>query len=330
MEIHRIRKEYPRLNATQIHDKLVRDAVLPATVSISSVQRYIKKNGLRNNDPSVVKDRKAFEEACFGGMWQADTCYLPYIRENGKSRRTYLIMIIDDHSRMIVGGKLFYQDNAANFQTVLKEAVAAYGIPHKLYVDNGASYSNEQISFICGSIGTVLLHAPVRDGASKGKVERNFRTLKERWLYGLDTAQIQSLEEFNRLLSDYIRKHNTTRHSVTGQTPLERYLATNDRIRKPKSREWLEESFHNRLLRNVNRDATIHLDGLCYDAPMQFIGQKVEVRFLPGDSDSAYILHGGSHYPLRLTDRVANGRTKREAPMEIDYERVKEGRQDVH
>ena len=36
-------------------------------------------------------------------------------------------------------------------------------------------------------------------------------------------------------------------------------------------------------MRNVNRDATIHLSNVCYDAPMQFIGQKVEVRFIPGE-----------------------------------------------
>ena len=30
---------------------------------------------------------------------------------------------------MIVGGKLYYQENAANFQKTLKEAIAAYGIP---------------------------------------------------------------------------------------------------------------------------------------------------------------------------------------------------------
>ena len=44
--------------------------------------------------------------------------------------------------------------------------------------------------------------------------------------------------------------------------------------------------------------------------------------------DSAYILYGGQHYPLRLTDRVANGRTKRQAALSIDY--AKEGREDVH
>lgn len=327
-EIHRFRKEYPRLNATQIREKLVQDGTLPATVSVSTIQRYIKRNGLKSPEDVAIKDRKAYEEAYFGGMWQADTCYLPYIRENGKSRRVYLLMILDDHSRMIVGGRLYYQENAANFQKTLKDAIAAYGIPNKLYVDNGSPYSNEQLSFICGSVGTVLLHTPVRDGASKGKVERNFRTLKERWLYGLDVSQIQSLEEFNRMLSEYIRRHNTTKHGGTGSSPLERYLATNGRIRRPKSREWLEEAFHNRVIRNVNRDATVHLLNECYDAPMQFIGQKVEVRFLPGDAQSAYILYGGERYPLRLTDRVANGRTKRQAALSIDY--AKEGCEDVH
>lgn len=327
-EIRRIRQEYPRLNATQIREKLIVDGMLAATVSVSTVQRYIKRNGLKGSSETLIRDRKAYEEAYFGGMWQADTCYLPYIRENGKSRRVYLIMILDDCSRMIVGGKLYYQENAANFQKTLREAVAAYGIPNKLYVDNGSPYSNEQLSFICGSVGTVLLHTPVRDGASKGKVERNFRTLKERWLYSLDVSQIQSLDEFNRLLADYIRRHNTTRHSGTGQTPLERYLASNERIRKPVSREWLEEAFHNRVIRNVNKDATIHLSNECYDAPMQFIGQKVEVRFIPGDPESAYLLYGGRHYALRLTDRVANGKTKRQAALSIDY--TKEGTGDVH
>lgn len=319
-EIRRLKKEYPRLNATQIHGRLVQEAVLPATVSVSSVQRYIKRTYSKGSGmQEALKDRKAFEEAYFGGMWQADTCYLPYICENGRSRRTYLIMILDDHSRMIVGGKLFYQENAANFQQVLKAAIATYGIPHKLYVDNGAPYSNDQLSFICGSVGTVLLHTPVRDGAAKGKVERNFRTLKERWLYGINVSQIQSLEEFNRMLLDYIRKHNTTSHSVTGQSPLDRYLASNERIRKPRSAQWLEECFHNRLVRRVNRDATIHLAGMVYDAPMQFIGQKVEVRFLPGDPQSTYILYGEEHYPLRLTDRIANGNTRRNRPFQINY-----------
>jgi hypothetical protein len=44
-------------------------------------------------------------------------------------------MIIDDHSRLLVGGSLFYNDNAYNFQKVLKDAISTYGLPDKLLVD---------------------------------------------------------------------------------------------------------------------------------------------------------------------------------------------------
>ena len=104
-----------------------------------------------------MRDRKAFEEDAFGKIWQADTCYFPYITENGKSRRVYCVMIIDDHSRLLVGGSLFYNDNAYNFQKVLKDAIATYGLPDKLLVDNGAPYSNEQLSMICVALGIVLI-----------------------------------------------------------------------------------------------------------------------------------------------------------------------------
>ena len=131
-EIYRLKEKYTRLNATQIHIRLIEEGFIPADVSVASVQRFIKKNDLKSARNLTIRDRKAFEEEFFGGLWQADTCYLPYITENGKSRRTYLIMIIDDHSRLIVGGRIFYNDNAYNFQKVLKEAVATYGIPFKI------------------------------------------------------------------------------------------------------------------------------------------------------------------------------------------------------
>lgn len=322
-EIFRLKNAFPRLNATQIHKHLIQESFLPAVVSVAAVQRFIKKNDLKSATNPNLRDRKAFEEDSFGKMWQADTCYLPYITEDGKSRRTYCIMIIDDHSRMIVGGRLFYHDNSYNFQMVLKDAVATYGIPTKLYVDNGCSYSNEQLSLICGSIGTVLLHTKVRDGASKGKVERNFRTLKERWLYGLDISRITSLEEFNHLLADYIRSHNTTRHSTTLQTPLERYIDTRTYVRIPESREWLGECFLNRIFRKVSKDSTVSIDSIYYDAPMQFIRTKVEIRYLPGEMESAFILSDGVRFPLLRTDKNANSRTKRQNNLpSINYAAV--------
>lgn len=322
-EIYRLKDAFPRLNATQIYNHLLQESFIPASVSVAAVQRFIRKNDLKTARNPNLKDRKAFEEDAFGKMWQADTCYLPYITENGKTRRTYCLMIIDDHSRMIVGGRLFYNDNAYNFQKVLKDAVATYGIPDKLYVDNGCSYANAQLSLICGAIGTVLLHTKVRDGASKGKVERNFRTLKERWLYGLDLSQITSLDAFNELLLDYIRKHNLTIHSGTKETPLTRYQNTKDHIRVAPSNDWLNDCFFNRITRKVNKDATLSIDGVYYDAPMQFIGCKVDIRYLPDDMSTAFILYDKERYPLIPTDKNANCYAKRQnAPASLDYSKL--------
>ena len=321
-EIYRLKEAFPRLNSTQIHRHLVEEAFIPATVSVCAVQRFVKKHDLKSARNPGMRDRKAFEEDAFGKMWQADTCYLPFITEDGQRRRVYCIMIIDDHSRFLVGGGLFYNDNAYNFQKVLRDAVAAHGIPAKLYVDNGCSYSNEQLSLICGSIGTVLLHTKIRDGASKAKIERQFRTLKETWLYTLDMDSITSLAQFNGLLKDYMRTYNTSVHSGIGTTPMERYQQTRSSIRSPKSREWLEECFLNRITRKVNKDSTVSIDKVSYDVPMQFISSKVEIRFLPDDMSSAFILCEGEHYPIRPTDKNENCRTKRNNTPSIDYSRI--------
>ena len=321
-EIYRIKEEHPRMNATQIYEHLVREAFIPATVSVDSVQRFIRHNDLKSARNPNLRDRKAFEEDAFGKIWQADTCYLPYITEDGRARRVYCIMIIDDHSRLLVGGELFYNDNACNFQKVLKDAISTYGIPDKLYVDNGCSYSNEQLSMICVSLGTLLLHTKIRDGASKGKVERHFRTLKERWLYTLDIDSITSLAQFNGMLKDYLRSYNTTFHRGIDDVPLKRYEASANHPRRPESGQWLDDCFYNRITRKVRKDSTITIDKVCYDVPLQFISAKVDIRYLPNDMTSAFILSDGKKYPIRQTNRNDNCHTKRNNLPAIDYSRA--------
>ena len=320
-EIYRMKEDHPRMNATQIYEHLVKKSFLPATVSVDSVQRFIRNNDLHSARDPNLRDRKTYEEDEFGKIWQADTCYLPYITEDGQTRRVYCIMIIDDHSRLLVGGELFYNDNACNFQKVLKDAIAAYGIPDKLYADNGCSYSNEQLSMICVSLGILLLHTKIRDGASKGKVERHFRTLKERWLYTLDISSITSLAQFNTMLKDYMRSYNTTFHRGIDSTPLERYQNSKDHPRKPQARQWLDDCFYNRITRKVRKDSTITIDKVCYDVPMQFISAKVDIRYLPDDMDSAFILFENQKFPIRQTSRNENCHTKRSNPA-IDYSKI--------
>lgn len=318
--IYELRARFPKLSASGIRQMMVAEGSIRQTdASVSTFQRFMRKNNLKGAAAPGMKDRKAFEEEFSTGMYQADTLYGPCLTEKGLLRRTYCIMVLDDKSRLIVGGRFFYQDNGTNFQRVLHDSIATYGIPHKLYVDNGSPYKNVQLSLICGQLGILLIHTPVRDGASKGKVERNFRTLRSRFLNALEPERLGGIDELNSLLADYIRRHNTSVHSATGMAPYSRYMEDLPHVRMPESPEWLDECFLHRVKRQVRNDATVLIDKKLYDVPMEFIRSTVEVRYRPGEPGSAFIFEEGRKYPIRLTDKAANSKVRRDNPYPVRY-----------
>ncbi len=153
----------------------------------------------------------------------------------------------------------------------------------------------------------------------RGKVERNFRTLRNLFLNLLNTDELSGLEELNSRLNDYIRQHNTTIHSSTNMTPSDRYLTDLAQITMPKSQEWLDTCFHHRILRLVRNDATVVIDHVLYDVPMEFIRSKVEIRYLPDDMEHAHIYYEEKQYPIRKTNKVENSTTKRNNAYQITY-----------
>ena len=125
----------------------------------STFYRFLRLNNNKLTDEENNGECKAYEAAKAGDIWQADTSNVMRIKVNNKSEVVYLVQIIDDASRMIVGQMLTYHDNAVIFQETLKRAVKIYGIPKILYVDNGSPYANEQLSLICANLGIHLIHA---------------------------------------------------------------------------------------------------------------------------------------------------------------------------
>ena len=128
------------------------------------------------------------------------------------------------------------------------------------------------------------------------------------------------MKQFNSLLSDYIRKHNLTFHTGINETPMDRYLRTKNYIRIPRSREWLDNAFYNRISRKVRKDSVVKINETEYDVPAQFAGMNVEIRYNPNHMEDAYLLYNGEHFPIHRTDRVANSTMRRNnPPVTIDY-----------
>ena len=167
-----LKQQYPRITGKCIYNTLIEDGtILKKNVSISTVYRFLKSANILSC-PSM--ERKAFEMEYANDCWQCDTSHGPIIKIDGKKQQTYLIQIIDDASRLIVGSRFFLNDNALNFQTVLKQAIKTYGIPKKIFVDNGTPYKNIQFQSICANIGTILIHAKPYSPESKRQDREKF------------------------------------------------------------------------------------------------------------------------------------------------------------
>lgn len=190
-------------------------------LSQTSYYRFLKEYDLLSNNTDNNKKRLAFAMEHAGDLWQADTMFGPYIKVQDKMVQTKLIAFIDDASRVICNAQFFARENTDALITTLKSAFYKRGVPKQLYVDNGSTYSSQEITLICARVGCILRHTPVRDGASKGKIECFFRGLRDRFLsHKLDLSSLQVL---NKQLTQWIEEeYNSQNHSAIGMTPLSR------------------------------------------------------------------------------------------------------------
>ena len=317
-QMYALREKFPHITGNAIYSKLIENGFIDASMaSLATVHRYIRKNGLK----AVLESAntvKAFEMEFANDCWQADTSRGPVIQLKSRKIQTYLINFIDDASRMTLHTQFYLNDNAINMQDAFKQAIAKFGVPKRLFVDNGGPYDNLQLQLICASLGIVLIHAKPFSGSSKGKVERMFRTLKDGWMHATDWNTFSSLNDIDISLSTYLSEHYTNRvHSSIKCTPKERFMQDYDKIRYIPVEE-LDRHFLHRKECRVTNAATIKLSNTEYETPQQYIGAKIKIRYLPTDmsklfifSDADKLLH--TIYPVKKVD---NSKIKRTA---IDY-----------
>ena len=136
---------------------------------------------------STNPDMRRYERPHVNEVWCGDSSVGPYLKtDDGKKHQVYIITLIDDASRFIVGIDVFFHDNFVNLMSVIKSAVAKYGRPQLFNFDNGRSYKNKQMELLAARIGSVIHYDQPYSPTQKAKIERWFRTTKDQWMAGLD------------------------------------------------------------------------------------------------------------------------------------------------
>lgn len=280
-------REHPEIRISTVLGHLKRQGLIsPDGPSRSTFYRWAAVNR-PHTPPAAATGRRAFEAGWSAALWQADIMYGPLIPSRGRDGRrrslqTYLVAVIDDHSRLLCEGRFFFTQGMEAWLEVLRSACCRRGIPEKLYCDNGQVFTSAQIKRIGAVLGIRVIHAGVRDAAAKGKIEAFFRGVRSRFLDALKLDGMPGdLEGLNRAFRAWSETHyNRARHSAHGQTPLERWIEGAHRLRTVNPEE-AEELFLFETERTVRKDGTFSLKARRYETEAGLAGRRVLLRYEP-------------------------------------------------
>lgn len=303
MAIREIKAEKPDLTGIALvtelqHRKYI---ALNEKINLSVLYRFLKKEKLMRTQK--VKDRRAFEATAPNELWQSDVLHGPYVTHNGRKKKTYLIAILDDHSRIIPHARFYFSETLDSFKNCFKEAIERRGLPQKLYIDNGSCYRAINLEQVTASLGIGLVHTPPYTPQGRGKIERWFRYVRENFISV--NQNISSLEKLNEVFDDWLTAYHNKKHSVTGETPLERYKK-NMKCVRPAPKDLLNY-FRLVQFRTVKKDRTIQLSGTIFEVPVELIDLKIEARYhQESPRDVELYFDGRSYGNAVLLDKSIN------------------------
>jgi putative transposase len=286
-ELITMKKATPKISVKSMFAALVRDnKMTPNEISAAAAYRFLKDNGLRFRAlPKTGNEQKRYTHRYPNDCWQGDAMHGPYINDPSspnKKRKTYLIAFIDDASRLIVGAEFFFSEATANVKTVLRRAVLTYGVPRKLYLDNGRNFSSLDLTAACAAMYCALIHATPYYPEGKGKIERFFKTVQSMFLTGVNFISIHSLNDLNQAFDAWLQnEYNRRPHEgIDGQMPLELFLRNvESRIRKLPHHVDPADLFCLKETRLVAKDGTFRINNVLYETQEHLIGRKITVRY---------------------------------------------------
>ena len=304
----------PRRSVRQIVRLLEAAGTVPAkSLSRSAVHRLLQRHGLSRlaGSASLPEEKRSFAAEFAGSIWYGDVMHGPRVPHKGVLRKTYLVSLIDDASRLVAHSAFCLGETALDIEGVLKQALLKRGVPIKLVVDNGAAYRAQTLQGICARLGIHLIFCRPYAPEGKGKLERWHRTLRDQFLGEVDERHITSLEDLNARLWAWLEQvyHRSEHAGLGGLTPLARYQRDLARIRSLGAKAaGLDALFHHRIARLVRKDGTVSYLGVRFEVPYELSGKTVRLVVDPhaarvvGVEDEA----GKSLGLATALDRIAN------------------------
>jgi putative transposase len=291
-----LRLAQPELSADSLID-ILRSQSIPGSelMCVSTLNRHFRRLG--KDRPALKRIiKKRYRLLSVEGahvLWICDVWDGPYLYDEvkDKNRRLRLVAILDSFTRMIVHAEFYFNESRPCLEDTLLKAVLKYGVFERLYVDNAKVFRSDHLKRIAAELGFMVQHTKVREPQGRGKLERWFRTVAEKFEPLLKTQiyskKITTLAEVNHYLAAWIEtRYHARRHSTLKMSPRESLeqaksagLMNSRRI----DSQTVHEAFLWREKRHVSSLAAVKIYGNLYEVDEALRGKTVELRFNPYD-----------------------------------------------
>jgi hypothetical protein len=277
------------------------------TIDRATVRRWALREGLAPLGPHKKAPRpvRRWQVQQIGQLWQYDAS--PHRWFHGQDRQPSLLEIIDDHSRVIPGARLYERENLPAHLHFLPAAFRAHGLPLALYVDYHSFFFTStpdaltQLGSALRFYEISLRYAPTPQ--AKGKIERAHDFWQKRLPPLFASEHIATLPEANLLLEKLRLHHNAKElHRELRSTPQAAWnlaLAQKRSVLRPAPNcPWWPHIWSQRSQAKVGPDQRISIGSqrLRIERPC---GSSV-TRCLHPNGDASALLHPPAHGQLPI------------------------------
>ena len=312
-EAVKLRQELPTRSVKRIIEILEGEKLVkPGEVPRTSLNRHLIQRGYGaaqlRAEGKAAKPASRFERKRRNDLFQADVKYGPTLSDKGKKKKTYLLTLIDDKTRMPMHAEWYDNQRLPILEDCLRKALLKFGKPKDVLVDNGKIFVSKWFRLACARLGVNHIAAKPFAAQTKGKCEKWHQRVDE-FLNELTLEPVKTLAELNRKFSAYIEEgyihepHEALaiedRDPKTGEllskrerTPYQAYTEDPAKVRYVSSLE-CRDAFLWEEQRTVDKSGCISLKGVQFDVGVALIRRRVDVRYDPFDISVVEIWHGG-------------------------------------
>ena len=330
-EAIQLRKELPsRSIPTIIHILEAEGKAAPGFLKRTTLQEALARAGYSASMMRVYQDTgyasKRFQRVHRHDLWQGDIKYGPTLLIAGKPTPTYMSCLIDDATRYILHAEFYSTMEQSIVEDTLHKAVEKYGVPRRIYFDNGSQYKNHWMKRACGLMGIRLLYAKPRNPQGKGKQER-FNHTVDSFIDEISLALPDSIEELNMKFNAWLSECYISKvHSALGTTP---EIAFKSDSMPPHfiDSSVLARAFLHCEQRKADKSGCISFQGDKYDIGVRYAGKQVDVVYDPANAEILTIEVAGElpfrAHKLSIREHVAQkDKLVAAERVEVDHSRL--------